>query len=453
MSEPSNELADTLSWLLSEADARDYSDRVGLDDRYIEFRGHRANIWASVLREARNQPDKVQAIVDLASKRYPQHAVTIAAAAEAYLAVRATAKRDIRPTHSQKRRSLTVSLFLALVLLLFIMSVILLFNSSFATRYKNQNSTAESGGLPPSGNTELIAHGELKLTAVSVQTGSKTSIAASPDATVKWLAKLTQDRMQLKTGLDTGGTFAFPIKWVIVDSESREVFEGLKRSDQAQLAAIVRDKLTHIRTRDPNTSLSRAGVHDGMIFHMYPVEDEREPIIPTNPIMPPKPDIDGDKVPSPALPDDNPPGPLVPAESENAVVTLVWSNEPRDLDLHLLVKSNAEKAHFWYGRLGQLKVFPWVCLDRDITTGRGPETVSIGKLTTANYLVAVHNYSHETESVVSKSRVGVVTRHNRVEFKCPENGVGVWWIVCEINGRTGQVSKINKLTTSLEEYE
>src|SRR5271157_2496940 len=66
-------LPELLAELLSETDARDLVDRVGLDARYIEFRGHSVNVWNNILRAARLKPGKLQAIVDAASARNPDH--------------------------------------------------------------------------------------------------------------------------------------------------------------------------------------------------------------------------------------------------------------------------------------------------------------------------------------------------------------------------------------------
>ena len=64
-------LPELLAQLLSETDARDLVDRVGLDARYIEFRGHPVNVWNNVLRAARLKPGKLQAVVDAAMPAIP----------------------------------------------------------------------------------------------------------------------------------------------------------------------------------------------------------------------------------------------------------------------------------------------------------------------------------------------------------------------------------------------
>jgi hypothetical protein len=78
-------LPELLAELLSEDDARDLVDRAGLDARFIVFRGHRVNIWNNVLREARNQSGKPEAIVDLAIARYPDRADILRNALNEYL--------------------------------------------------------------------------------------------------------------------------------------------------------------------------------------------------------------------------------------------------------------------------------------------------------------------------------------------------------------------------------
>jgi hypothetical protein len=78
-------LAGLLATLLSEADARDFVDRVGLDARYIEFHGHLVNIWNSILREAKRRPSTIRVIVDLASERYADHTDALTIAMTEYL--------------------------------------------------------------------------------------------------------------------------------------------------------------------------------------------------------------------------------------------------------------------------------------------------------------------------------------------------------------------------------
>ena len=78
-------LPELLAELLSETDARDLVDRVGLDARYIEFRGHPVNVWNNILRAARLEPGKLQALVDSATARYPDHTDELTKAHKAYL--------------------------------------------------------------------------------------------------------------------------------------------------------------------------------------------------------------------------------------------------------------------------------------------------------------------------------------------------------------------------------
>jgi hypothetical protein len=78
-------LPELLAQLLSEADARDIVDRVGLDARYIEFRGHLVNIWNSILREAKRRPSTIRVIVDPASERYESYSDSLTIAMTEYL--------------------------------------------------------------------------------------------------------------------------------------------------------------------------------------------------------------------------------------------------------------------------------------------------------------------------------------------------------------------------------
>jgi hypothetical protein len=82
---PLSNLSDLLADLQTEADARDLVDLVGLDARYIEFRGNPVNVWNNVLREARSKPGKLNAIVDHVIKRHPDYADKLTENLEEYL--------------------------------------------------------------------------------------------------------------------------------------------------------------------------------------------------------------------------------------------------------------------------------------------------------------------------------------------------------------------------------
>lgn len=78
-------LVDLLAELLSEPDARDVVDRVGLDHRRIMFGGNLNNVWSSILREAKLHTGSVRGIVDFASERYPDRAEALSTAVKEYL--------------------------------------------------------------------------------------------------------------------------------------------------------------------------------------------------------------------------------------------------------------------------------------------------------------------------------------------------------------------------------
>jgi len=107
-------LPELLAELLSETDARDLVDRVGLDARYIEFRGHPVNVWNNVLRAARLEPGKLQALVDSASARYPDHTDELTKAHKAYLRSRPALEQAdrYRSAMLEKVRTIWVTGFL-----------------------------------------------------------------------------------------------------------------------------------------------------------------------------------------------------------------------------------------------------------------------------------------------------------------------------------------------------
>lgn len=67
------DLLDLLVGLYDDIDsARDMAERAGLPTKFIKFSGHIANVWMSILRQARKDPGGIEAIINVASKDHPK---------------------------------------------------------------------------------------------------------------------------------------------------------------------------------------------------------------------------------------------------------------------------------------------------------------------------------------------------------------------------------------------
>ena len=85
-------------------------------------------------------------------------------------------------------------------------------------------------------------------------------------------------------------------------------------------------------------------------------------------------------------------------ESNNETITikLTWVNSPSDLDAHVEgQKSNGTKFHAYYSSKVGSDIDGTIIasLDRDVTSGKGPETFTLNTLGGRNYYYYVHDYS------------------------------------------------------------
>lgn len=126
-------------------------------------------------------------------------------------------------------------------------------------------------------------------------------------------------------------------------------------------------------------------------------------------------------------------------------ITLRWNEIPKDLDLHLAVYSGNNLTKVDYGNLGNLEQFPFAKLNKDVTTGLGPETVSIGVKSKFQYLIYVHNYSSELPLSDSNAIVDFELAGNKQTIRINPSGKGRYWIVGTINIESGVIKEINKI--------
>jgi hypothetical protein len=117
-------------------------------------------------------------------------------------------------------------------------------------------------------------------------------------------------------------------------------------------------------------------------------------------------------------------------------ITLRWGATPRDLDLHLRIGStNGQPTEISYKEQGSLDQPPYCALDTDVTSGHGPEEISIARWLPATYTIIVHNYSAETPLAGSGATVTIEHKGESREFRCPDDLNGEEWTVCAIKGR------------------
>jgi len=131
-------------------------------------------------------------------------------------------------------------------------------------------------------------------------------------------------------------------------------------------------------------------------------------------------------------------------------IVLEWGEKPADLDLHFVKTGGSGPYHISYQNMKKADDGNAV-LDRDDTTGYGPETITIGKLdVNAVYTCYVHNFTDRDKPASTQmSKEGAVVRvysMNRLlyTFRIPANGKGVKWNVFRIE--RGGVVQVNTVT-------
>ncbi|MBU1658101.1 carboxypeptidase regulatory-like domain-containing protein [bacterium] len=123
--------------------------------------------------------------------------------------------------------------------------------------------------------------------------------------------------------------------------------------------------------------------------------------------------------------------PVLSADQTRSVLS--WGETPRDLDSHLVKKVDGEEQyHIYYGNRNPSSAD--ANLDTDVTSGYGPETVTINNIdANAVYTYYVYNFSGGEGSVLPNSgaKVDVYFGDNSRTFYVP-NEEGRYWKVFEI---------------------
>ena len=119
-------------------------------------------------------------------------------------------------------------------------------------------------------------------------------------------------------------------------------------------------------------------------------------------------------------------------------IVLEWGEKPADLDLHFVKTGSPGAYHISYFEMKRADDGNAV-LDRDDTTGYGPETITIGRVeTNATYTCYVHDYTNRSNTQSTQmSQNGATVRvysNNRLvnTFRIPANSSGTKWNVFKI---------------------
>ena len=127
---------------------------------------------------------------------------------------------------------------------------------------------------------------------------------------------------------------------------------------------------------------------------------------------------------------------------------LQWNATPRDLDSHLVGPTgnggNFEIAY--YSRTFSDSSGLVAQLDHDVTSGFGPETITLNKTVAGHYRYYVHRYCCGENFGTSGARVTVYRGSSvAAQFSIP-SGDGEVWTVFDLDGTSGALTSINTLS-------
>jgi hypothetical protein len=123
-------------------------------------------------------------------------------------------------------------------------------------------------------------------------------------------------------------------------------------------------------------------------------------------------------------------------------IVLSWGANPRDLDSYLTGPTSTGGAFtVYYGSRGNCTASPFACLDFDVTSGFGPETITIERQFRGVYRYSVDRYSGSGTIATSSARVDVYVSGQLARSFTPPPGDGDVWNVFEL--ANGQITPIN----------
>jgi hypothetical protein len=117
------------------------------------------------------------------------------------------------------------------------------------------------------------AKGLLKVLIESVHTGQLCNLEIPPNVSVKWLSTKAQSGMGFKEAADVGAFLPFRIRWVLVDVKVEEDWHSLSRDIQSRIKAIIASDYGPKISYADEDRLDKLGIYDGVVFHLYAIED------------------------------------------------------------------------------------------------------------------------------------------------------------------------------------
>lgn len=124
---------------------------------------------------------------------------------------------------------------------------------------------------------------------------------------------------------------------------------------------------------------------------------------------------------------------------------LNWGQLPSDLDSYLETPEIEGTVYrVGYSAPGSATAPPYATLDHDVTTGFGPETITIYDFVSGVYYYFIYNLS-DTEALTTSEAVVQIYNDNGLiqTLQVPTSGTGQFWYIGNINGNTQTMNLIN----------
>lgn len=129
---------------------------------------------------------------------------------------------------------------------------------------------------------------------------------------------------------------------------------------------------------------------------------------------------------------------------------LNWGASPSDLDSHLNTPPiNGQTWHIYYNNTGYASEAPFASLDHDVTSGYGPETMTIYQMYNGTYQYYIYNYSGSPSITTSQAVLQIYNQSGLIQtLQVPTIGSGLYWYVADINGSNSQLTIHNVIQES-----
>jgi hypothetical protein len=126
--------------------------------------------------------------------------------------------------------------------------------------------------------TKDVSPRRLRVRSESVHTPKTCELLVEPRVSIRWLTDRLQAALGLSTQADTGAYSPFVVRWVLVDVDAEATWKNISRPEQRRLHAVIMSGHGLRFSYSDLDRLEDVGVYDGIVFHLYPVEDEDAPL-------------------------------------------------------------------------------------------------------------------------------------------------------------------------------